>query len=132
LQDLQDDLEKNKPLLLSAEDSGHSLVEVCSEELTVDSVVATKLDPLQKAFEILYAAVVDRLGQLQMRLVQSQDLDASLADVIRWLVEMERTLSRQEPIAVKPVKVNRQKQDQEVGFIRCIVCFSRCVSLLFG
>ena len=116
MQDLQDDLEKNKPLLLSAEDSGHRLVEVCSEELTVDSVVATKLDPLQKAFEILYAAVVDRLGQLQMRLVQSQELDASLANVIRWLVEMEKTLSRQEPIAVQPVKVNRQKQDQEVGF----------------
>ena len=116
MQDLQDDLEKNKPLLLSAEDSGHRLVEVCSEELTVDSVVATKLDPLQKAFEILYAAVVDRLGQLQMRLVQSQKLDASLANVIRWLVEMEKTLSRQEPIAVQPVKVNRQKQDQEVGF----------------
>lgn len=100
-------------------------MEVCSEELTVDSVVATKLDPLQKAFEILYAAVVERLGQLQMRLVQSQELDASLADVIRWLVEMEKTLSRQEPIGVQPVKVNRQKQDQEVRFdwLSCLFLF---------
>ena len=78
-------------------------------------MVATKLDPLQQAFEILYAAVVEREGQLQMRLVQTQELDTSLADVIRWLVEMERTLSRQEPLALQPVKVNRQKNDQEVS-----------------
>ena len=115
MQDLREALEKNKPLLLSAEDCGHRLVEVCSEELTVDSVVATKLDPLQQAFEILYAAVVERVGQLQMRLVQTQELDASLADIIRWLVETERTLSRQEPISLQPVKVNRQKNDQEVS-----------------
>ena len=115
LQGLHEALEKNKPLLLSAEDRGHKLAEVCSEELTLDSVVAVKLGPLQQAYEILNAAVVERLGQLQMRLVQSQELDASFADVIRWLVEMERTLSRQEPIAVQPVKVNRQKNDQEVS-----------------
>ena len=127
LQDLHDDLEKNKPLLLSAEDSGHRLVEVCSQELTVDSVVATKLDPLQKAYEILYAAVVERVGQLQMRLVQSQELDASLADVTRWLVEMERTLSRQEPIALQPVKVNRQKCDQEVKFDWLSCLLDACV-----
>ena len=96
---------------------------MCSEELTVDSVVATKLDPLQQAFEILYAAVVEREGQLQMRLVQCQELDASLADIIRWLVEMERTLSRQEPIALQPVKVNRQKNDQEVShdWLSCVL-----------
>ena len=82
----------------------------------MDSVVATKLDPLQKAFEILYATVVERIAQLQMKLVESQELDTSVADVIRWLVEMERTLSRQEPIALQSVKVNRQKQDQEVHF----------------
>lgn len=82
----------------------------------MDSVVATKLDPLQKAYEILYATVVERIAQLQMKLVESQELDASVGDVIRWLVEMERTLSRQEPIALQSVKVNRQKQDQEVHF----------------
>lgn len=121
LQDLHEDLEKNKPLLLSAEDSGQRLMEVYTEELTLDSVVATKLNPLQQAFEILYEAVVDREGQLQMRLVQTQELDTSFADVIRWLVEMERTLSRQEPIALQPVKVNRQKNDQEVslGSVAC-------------
>lgn len=113
---MHDALEENKPLLLSAEDCGNRLVEVCSEEQTIDTVVATKLDPLQKAYEILFAAVVERLGQLQVKLVQSQELDASLAEVIRWLVEMEKTLSRQEPIAVQPVKVHRQKQDQEVSF----------------
>lgn len=123
MQNLHAALEKNKPLLLSAEDCGQRLVEVCSEELTVDSVVATKLDPLQQAFEILYAAVVEREGQLQMRLVQCQELDASLADIIRWLVEMERTLSRQEPIALQPVKVNRQKNDQEVSheLLSCVL-----------
>ena len=116
LQDLHDTLEEKKPLLISAEDCGHRLVEVCPEEQTIDDVVATKLDPLQKAYEILSAAVVERVGQLQVKLVQSQELDASLADVIRWLVEMEKALNRQEPIVVQPGKVNRQKQDQEVGY----------------
>lgn len=125
LQDLHEDLEKNKPLLLSAEDSGQRLMEVYTEELTLDSVVATKLNPLQQAFEILYEAVVEREGELQMRLVQTQELDTSLADVIRWLVEMERTLSRQEPIALQPVKVNRQKNDQEVS-LGSVCCYFDC------
>lgn len=115
LQDLHLALEVNKPLLLSAENRGQRLLEVCDEEVVVDSVVTTKLDPLQEAFEILYEAVVDREGQLQMKLVQTQDLDASFADIIRWLVEMERTLSRQEPVSLQPVKVSRQKNDQEVS-----------------
>lgn len=133
LQDLHEDLEKNKPLLLSAEDSGQRLMEVYTEELTLDSVVATKLNPLQQAFEILYEAVVDREGQLQMRLVQTQELDTSFADVIRWLVEMERTLSRQEPIALQPVKVNRQKNDQEVslGSVACGVVINVLLLWLF-
>ena len=104
----------NKPLLLSAEDSGHRLVEVCEEENTMDKVVAIKLNPLQQAFDILYAAVVERISQLQMRLVQTQEFDASLADISRWLVEMERKLDRQEPIVLNPVKLNRQAIDQEV------------------
>lgn len=115
LQDLHLALEVNKPLLLSAENRGQRLLEVCDEEVVVDSVVTTKLDPLQEAFEILYEAVVDREGQLQMKLVQTQDLDTSFADIIRWLVEMERTLSRQEPVSLQPVKVSRQKNDQEVS-----------------
>lgn len=115
LQDLHLALEVNKPLLLSAENRGQRLLEVCDEEVVVDSVVTTKLDPLQEAFEILYEAVVDREGQLQMKLVQTQDLDTSFADIIRWLVEMERMLSRQEPVSLQPAKVSRQKNDQEVS-----------------
>ena len=115
LQDLHAELDKNKPLLLSVEDCGRKLVEGCAEELTVDSVVATQLDPLQQAFEILFAAVVEREGQLLMKLVQTQSLDTSLSDLLRWLMEMERTLSRQDTIALDPVKVNRQKNDQEVS-----------------
>lgn len=117
LQDLHEVLEKNKPLLLSAEDCGRRLVEGCGEEL-----VATQLDPLQQAFEILFAAVVEREGQLQMKLVQTQSLDTSLSDFLRWLMEMERTISRQDPIALEPVKVNRQRNDQEVScdwFVTC-------------
>ena len=125
MQDLHLALEGNKPLLLSAENRGQRLLEVCEEEVTVDSVVATKLDPLQQAFDILYEAVVDREGQLQMKLVQTQDFDSSLADIIRWLVETERTLARQEPISLQPVKVNRQKNDQEVSSD----CLVRSVSL---
>ena len=115
LQDLHLALEVNKPLLLSAENRGQRLLEVCDEEVVVDSVVTTKLDPLQEAFEILYEAVVDREGQLQMKLVQTQDLDTSFADIIRWLAEMERTLSRQEPVSLQPARVSRQKNDQEVS-----------------
>ena len=115
LQDLHLALEIKKPLLLSAEDRGQRLLEVCEEVVVVDSIVATKLDPLQEAFEILYEAVVEREGQLQMKLVLTQDLDASFAGILRWLVEVERTLGRQEPVSVQPVKVNRQKNDQEVS-----------------
>lgn len=130
MQDLHLALEVNKPLLLSVENRGQRLLEVCDEEVVVDSVVTTKLDPLQEAFEILYEAIVDREGQLQMKLVQTQDLDASFADIIRWLVEMERTLSRQEPVSLQPVKVSRQKNDQEVSchWFYVIVSSTDCLS----
>ena len=99
-------------------------MELCSEEQTLNTVVTTKLGPLQQAYEVLNAAVVDRMGQLQGKLVQFQEVDDSLADLLRWLVEIERTVSRQEPISVQPLKVNRQKNDQEVSTCHYFfVCF---------
>ena len=100
-------------------------MELCSEEQTLNTVVATKLGPLQQAYEVLNAAVMDRMGQLQGKLVQFQEVDDSLADILRWLVEIERTVSRQEPISLQPLKVNRQKNDQEVStwhyFVDCFI-----------
>ena len=108
-------------------------MELGSEEQTLNTVVATKLGPLQQAYEVLNAAVMDRMGQLQGKLVQFQEVDDSLADILRWLVEIERTVSRQEPISLQPLKVNRHKNDQEVStwhyFFDCfILTFSTVIN----
>ncbi|EDO29907.1 predicted protein [Nematostella vectensis] len=88
-------LEK-RPLLATAHDSGNKLVAVCDGPRVEDDV-AGKLQPFQEAYDALVAVVADRLGKLQLMLMQSQKLEEALADAIRWLEEVERQQAKQLP-----------------------------------
>ena len=77
----------------------------------------TQLVPLEQVYEILYSAVVERMNALQVALIEYQGFDTSLADVNKWLTEVEKTQAKQEPIALQQYKVGKQRLDQDVSTV---------------
>lgn len=103
-----------RPLLATAKNSGTKLVEVSEGAHVVEDDVTTKLHPYEEAYDALLAVVSDRLSKLHVMMIQSQELEFALADIVRWLSDVEKRQDKQEIPVLRTEKINDLQMEQDV------------------